>query len=54
MYLVSFTAEEPEKPLGSFLQSTASLSINYNHILSIFIHEKHYYPYKNYKMAIVI
>lgn len=57
MYLVSFTTEEPEKPLGSFLQSTAStksLSINYEHISSFFIYEKHYNPYKNYKTAIVI
>lgn len=57
MYLVSFTTEEPEKPLGSLLESTAStksFSINYNHILSFFIYEKHHNPYKAYKTAIVI
>lgn len=57
MYLVSFTTEKPEKPLDSFLQSTAStksFSINHNHILFFFIFENHYNPYKNYKTAIVI
>lgn len=57
MYLVSLTTEEPEKSLGSLLESTAStksFSINYNHILSFFIYEKHHNPYKAYKTAIVI